>query len=249
MELSETSLSISGAYLYFYEYNHKYNHVAPSPIAPYILGMMKPCPICALHVKPDTVKCPHCGNYVSKRLRGFAPPGATTTLYHPSLPRRGPRAYGLSRRAGMIRGMGALLLIGIAVVLISKSGDRDPFKAGRFISVTPEAFERTFGPKSELTPDEKSLEFEGYKMKHVRWEGTIVYINASRDPEAHISLHHGTSSLPFSPDVTLYPHPQENERLSELRVGDHLSYSGVLVNYGNNGMPVVIQGGRILDLN
>ena len=149
----------------------------------------------------------------------------------------------------MIRGIGALVLIGIAVVLISSAGDRDPLKSGQFISVTLEAFEKTFGPKSELTPDEKTLEFERYKMKHVRWEGTIVYVNASRDPEAHISLHHGTNSLPFSSDVTLYPHPQENERLSELRVGDHLSYSGLLVNYGNDGMPVVIQGGRILDLN
>ena len=145
---------------------------------------------------------------------------------------------------------GITALLGIIAVLafvwtngrISRTPTTPP------IPTSFEEFSRTFGPLSSLTPEEKALEFEGYKGKYVQWMGTIVYLNLAGESESHISLCHTPEATAFASDVTLYFRPDERDKIANLRVGDRLTYLGMLVDYGEDAAPVVVQNGRIVDI-
>lgn len=209
---------------------------------------MKHCPNCALYVRRDTVKCPHCGAYISKSLHGLVPPDPAIASYAQMVRPAGENALDTpaTRRRRHARGIAAMLAI-LAVFYLTWYLERrgvDP--ATHPLPITFEEFERVFGPDSPMTPEEKDAAFRQYRGKTVRWEGTIVYLNTADEPEPHVSLRHrGGASSPVS-DVTLYPRPRERDKLGRLRVGDHLLYTGALVEYGPDGAPVTVQDGRIV---
>ena len=207
--------------------------------------MMKRCPNCALHVRRDAVKCHHCGAYVSRSLAGLIRPGRVFPPWRmPTL--TDLRADLVARRHRALRITSSLFLIA-AILLLTWRGQRrslDP--AGHPIPTTFEAFEKTFGPASALTPEQKDLEFERYRGKYVQWEGILVYLNAAEGVEPHASLRCGSETQAFSADVTLYVRPQDRDRLVTRRIGDRLFCAGSLADYGQDGAPVVLQDGRIL---
>lgn len=206
--------------------------------------MMIRCPHCALHVRRDAVKCHHCGTYLSRGLAGLIRPHRIFAPWRlPTL--TDLRADLAARRRRAVRGAAALLIGAAILVLTWQAHKRDLDPAAHPISTTFEAFERTFGPASPLTPEQKDQEFEQYRGRYVRWEGTIVYLNAAAEAEPHVSLC-ASETQAFSTDVTLYIRPQDRDRLAERRVGDRLVYLGSLADYGQDGAPVVVQDGRII---
>jgi hypothetical protein len=156
------------------------------------------------------------------------------------------RADLAARRRRAVWGAAALLIGAAILVFTWQAQNRALDPAAHPISTTFEAFERTFGPASPLTPEQKDLEFEQYRGRYVRWEGTIVYLNAAAGAEPHASLRCAAETQAFSTDVTLYIRPQDRDRLAERRVGDRLLYLGSLADYGQDGAPVVVQDGRII---
>ena len=207
--------------------------------------MMIRCPNCALHVRRDAVKCHHCGAYLSRSLAGLIRPNRVFAPWR--MPTRADlRADLAARRRRVVRGAAAIL-VGAAILVITwRAQNRALDPAAHPISTTFEAFEKTFGPASPLTPEQKDLEFERYRGRYVRWEGTIVYLNAAEEAEPHASLRCASETQAFSTDVTLYIRPQDRDRLAARRVGDPLVYVGSLVDYGQDGAPVVVQDGRII---
>ncbi len=207
--------------------------------------MMKRCPNCALYVRRDEVKCHHCGAYVSRSLAGLIRPGRVFPPWRmPTL--ADLRVDLVARRRRAVQVTAGFCLITAVLVFTWQAQKRNLDPAAHPISTTFEAFEKTFGPASALTPEQKDLEFERYRGKYVRWEGTLVYLNAADAVEPHASLRCGSGTQMFSSDVTLYVRPQDRDRLAAHRIGDRLFCTGSLVDYGQDGAPVVIQDGRII---
>lgn len=208
--------------------------------------MMKRCPNCALYVRRDAVKCHHCGAYVSKSLAGLIRPDRVVFPWRLSALQARLNVDRAHRRRRAVRVTAGLCLVTAILVLTWREQSRSLDPAAHPISTTFETFEKTFGPASALTPEQKGLEFERYRGKYVRWEGTLVYLNAAGEIEPHASLRCGSGTQAFSSDVTLYVRPQDRDRLAARRIGDRLVYAGSLVDYGQDGAPVVIQDGRII---
>jgi hypothetical protein len=207
--------------------------------------MRKRCPNCALHVRWDEVKCHHCGAYVSRSLAGLIRPDRVLPPWRmPTL--ADLRADLVARRRRALRISASILLIAGVLLFTWREQRRNLDPAAHPLPTTFEAFEKTFGPASDLTPEQKDLEFERYKGKYVRWEGILVYLNAAEGVEPHASLRCGSGTQAFSSDVTLYVRPQDRDRLAAHRIGDRLTCAGSLVDYGQDGAPVVMQDGRII---
>jgi hypothetical protein len=143
-----------------------------------------------------------------------------------------------------VRGAVALLAIFAILVIVWRAQRLELDPSSHPIPVTFEAFDKTFGPASPLTPEQKDLEFDRYRGRYVRWEGTVLYLNAAEGTEPHASLRCGADDL--SSDVVLYIRPQDRDRLAARRAGDRLVCVGSLADYGQDGAPVILQDGRII---
>ncbi len=205
--------------------------------------MMIRCPNCVLHVRKDAVKCPHCGIYLSRSLKGLVSLDPATAPY---------RLYAWpaekspsTKRSHRFRSAAALLAIASLFLLTWSLERRKADPAAHPLPVTFEEFERLFGAASALMPEEKEQAFDRYRGKYVRWEGTVLYLNNAEASEPHVSINHGKETTPAS-DVTFYVRPKDRSGLDALRVGDRLRYVGSLAGYGPDGAPVVIQDGRII---
>ena len=215
---------------------------------------MLECPHCGRAVPDGSAECPHCGS--TTRQDGLP---AVHILDDPSNAEREKLAEirRLQRIAGgqptrsdsMRRTKGILCLIIIGGLIFYSYQWNRAHRARVAASASHSALSfrvlsALFGPESALGPSEKKEEFAAFKGAEVMWRGTVAYINRGKGRELYITLRNRETTR--TSDVLLRFSEENRSQLHALRVGERVTYTGRITDYGPQTAFFTLTNGRIV---
>lgn len=217
---------------------------------------MSECPVCAKDI-PDGEKvqitrsgsCSVCGLDLTADTRAVEYEQTSEERARlAELQRLHKIAYGPQTEAAKmtkVKGFLSLLIIVCILVYVyiwdqNKKAARQPNR----IEVTYRAFNVLFGPSSRLTDEEKLEEFKFWRMSPVTWKGTVTYVNLGAEDDLYVTV--STKTRVPSSDVLIRFDEQWRDRLSDLKVGNVLRFTGRISEFDRGTSFITLKQGAIL---
>ncbi len=152
-----------------------------------------------------------------------------------------PQTVQMNRAKGLLA---LLIIVCILVYTYTWDRQRKEAKQANRIEVSYRSFNVLFGPGSRLADSEKLEEFKHWRMSPVSWKGKITYLNLGAEPDLYVTVSHA-SRLPSS-DVLIRFEEVWRDRLSELKVGQYLRYSGRISEFDRGTSFITLKRGSII---